>query len=100
MSLGMAILFFASTLGCLSLAVGGVYYYLRTRNDALTRRIEELQDASGGDSGPRGRGDFWDFLLESTYGLVFGKSWFRQKEMEMVRAGIRGTGAVKVYGVL
>jgi tight adherence protein C len=101
MSLGMAALFFVSTLGCLSLAVGGVYYYLRTRNDALTRRIEELQAASGGaDSGLRGRGDFWDFLLESTYGLVFGKSWFRQKETELVRAGIRGPNAVKVYGVL
>ena len=100
MSLGMFALFLASTLACLSLAVGGVYYYLRTRNDALERRIEELQADSGGDSGPHRRGDFWDFLLQSTYGLVFGKTWFRQKEQELVRAGIRGSGAVKVYGIL
>ena len=44
-------------------------------------------------------GDFWDFLLQSTYGVVFGKSWFREKELELMRAGIRGPHVVKAFGV-
>ncbi len=99
MSPDMAILFLLSTLATGTLLVAGVRYYLSTRNDALSRRMEELQEQSGG-SGTGMGGDFWDFLLQSTYGTVFGKSWFRQKENEMVRAGIRAPGAVKVYGVL
>ena len=45
-------------------------------------------------------GDFWDFLLRSTYGAIFGKGWFRQKELELMRAGFRGPKVVKVYGLL
>lgn len=45
-------------------------------------------------------GDIWDGLLRSTYGAIFGKGWFRQKEMELMRAGLRGPGVVKTYGVL
>ena len=44
-------------------------------------------------------GDFWDSLLRSTYGTIFGKSWFRQKELELMRAGFRGPRVVKVYGI-
>ena len=39
-------------------------------------------------------------MLGSTFGVVFGDSWFREKELELLRAGIRRTGAVKVYGLL
>ena len=78
-----------------------MYYYLRTRQDALRWRIEELQEqsASGGPL-PSLRGDIWDSLLRSTYGAVFGKGWFRQKELELMRAGFRGPRVVKVYGVI
>jgi len=101
MSLEMAFLFFLSTLACFSLLVEGARRYLGTRNDALARRIEELQErALGAGAESRSTGDFWDFLLQSTYGVVFGKSWFREKEMDLIRAGIRGHTAVKVYGVL
>jgi len=31
---------------------------------------------------------------------VFGKDWFRQKELELMRAGFRGSGVVKAYGLL
>jgi tight adherence protein C len=99
MSAAMALLFLSSTLACGTLLVAGLRYYWSTRNDALARRLAELQQQSG-ISGESMGGDFWDFLLQSTYGAVFGKSWFRQKEMELVRAGIRGRTAVKVYGVL
>ncbi|HLH30260.1 MAG TPA: type II secretion system F family protein, partial [Terriglobia bacterium] len=37
--------------------------------------------------------------LRSTYGTVFGKGWFRQKELELMRAGFRGPRVVKIYGV-
>jgi tight adherence protein C len=95
------ILFLLSTLACFTLLVAGVHYYLRTRQSALNRRIEELQEqAMSGVSGPIMHGDFWNSLLRSTYGLVFGKGWFRQKELELMRAGFRGAGAVKTYGVL
>lgn len=96
----MPLLFLLSTLACVTLLVAGVRYYLRTRNDALARRIEELQEGMGASSGPRAGGDFWDFLLQSTYGTVFGRGWFREKETELMRAGIRGPHAVKVFGVL
>jgi len=101
MTPAMGLLFLLSTLACGTLLVAGVRYYLSTRNNALARRLEELQQQSmGGGSGPGLTGDFWVFLLQSTYGLVFGRDWFRQKESELVRAGIRGPQAVKVYGVL
>lgn len=101
MSQAMALLFLVSTLACVTLSVAGVRYYLCTRNDALARRLQELQEqAMGASPGPHGSGDFWDFLLQSTYGTIFGKSWFREKETELMRAGIRGPYAVKVYGIL
>ena len=101
MPLPMALLFFLSTLACFTLLAAGVHYYFRTRDDALARRIEELQERSmGASAGPHQAGDIWDFLLQSTYGLIFGKDWFRQKEIELMRAGIRGPNVVKVYGVL
>ena len=101
MSVGMAILFLLSTLTCFTLLVAGLHYYFRTRNDPLANRLLELQERSmGGEARPHLTGDFWDFLLQSTYGLVFGKSWFSQKELELMRAGFRGPQAVKVFGVL
>ncbi len=101
MSLSFPSLFFLSILTCFTLLVAGLHYYLRTRQDALSRRIQELQEhsmASG--SLPLLGGDFWDFLLRSTYGAIFGKGWFRQKELELMRAGFRGPKVVKVYGLL
>ena len=101
MSLSFPSLFFLSILTCFTLLVAGLHYYLRTRQDALSRRIQELQEhsmASG--SLPLLGGDFWDFLLRSTYGAIFGKRWFRQKELELMRAGFRGPKVVKVYGLL
>jgi len=101
MSLSFPSLFFLSILTCFTLLVAGLHYYLRTRQDALSRRIQELQEhsmASG--SLPLLVGDFWDFLPRSTYGAIFGKGWFRQKELELMRAGFRGPKVVKVYGLL
>jgi len=101
MSLSFPSLFFLSILTCFTLLVAGLHYYLRTRQDALSRRIQEIQEhsmASG--SLPLLGGDFWDFLLRSTYGAIFGKGWFRQKELELMRAGFRGPKVVKVYGLL
>ena len=101
MTLNYPLLFLLSTLTCFTLLVAGLNYYFRTRQDALTRRIQELQEQSmSGISGPLLGGDFWDALLRSTYGVVFGKSWFRQKELELMRAGFRGAGVVKTYGIL
>lgn len=95
------LLFFLSTLTCLTLLVAGLHYYLRTRQDALSRRIQELNEHSmTGAALPLFGGDFWDTLLRSTYGAIFGKGWFRQKELELMRAGFRGAKAVKTYGIL
>src|SRR5712691_11328085 len=94
-------LFLLSTLTCVTLLVAGVHYYLRTRQDALSRRIQELQEQSTGGGTVSGvGGDFWDSLLRSTYGVVLGKGWLRQKELELMRAGFRGPSVVKVYGML
>src|SRR5437899_2913292 len=97
---GFPLLFFLSAAVCSSLLVGGLYYYLRTRQEALRWRIEELQEQSAGGALPLLGGDFWDSLLRSTYGAIFGKTWFRQKELELMRAGFRGRRVVKVYGVI
>ncbi len=94
------LLFFLSAAACATLLVAGLHYYLRTRQDALRWRIEELQEQSaGGGPLPLLGGDFWDSLLRSTYGTIFGKSWFRQKELELMRAGFRGPRVVKIYGI-
>jgi len=94
-------LFLLSTLTCVTLLVAGVHYYLHTRQDALSRRIQELQEQSTGGGTVSGvGGDFWDSLLRSTYGVVLGKGWLRQKELELMRAGFRGPSVVKVYGML
>ena len=98
MSLGFQALFLLSTLACFTLLVAGVNYFLRTRQSALRRRIEELQEASG--PLPLLGGNFWDSLLRSTYGAILGKNWFRQKEVELMRAGLRGPRVVKIYGIL
>ena len=95
------ILFFLSVAGCSTLLVAGIHYYWRTRQDALRWRIEELQEQSeSGGPLPSLRGDIWDSLLRSTYGAVFRKDWFRQKELELMRGGFRGPRVVKVYGVI
>ena len=62
------------------------------RTQALTQHLDNVDITLLG-------GDFWDALLRSTYGAIFGKGWFRQKEMELMRAGYRGPRVVKVYGV-
>src|SRR3989454_6207548 len=101
MSLSLPSLFFLSILTCFTLLVAGLQYYLRTRQDALSRRIQELQEHSmAGGSLPLLGGDFWDLVLRSTYGAIFGKGWFRQKELELMRAGFRGPAVVKTYGIL
>ncbi len=94
-------LFFLSALVSVTLLVAAGHYYLRTRRDALGRRIQELQEESmAGVSNPILGGDFWDTLLQSTYGAVFGRGWFRQKELELMRAGFRGSRVVVVFGIL
>src|SRR6266705_1065503 len=98
---GFPTLFFLTALACLTLFVATVNYYFRTREDALSRRIEELQEqAAGGGPFPLLGGDFWEWLLRFTYGAVFGKGWFRGKELELMRAGFRGPRVVKIYGLL
>jgi tight adherence protein C len=98
MSLSLPLLFFLSTAACTTLLVAALHYYLRTRQSALRLRIEELQEEAEGGAPVLG-GDFWDSLLRSTYGAIFGKSWFRQKELELMRAGFRGPRVVKIYGI-
>jgi tight adherence protein C len=101
MSFGLLSVFFVSTLICFSMIVLGAHYYLATRQMALNRRIQELQQESlGGGSTPLLGSDVWDVLLRSTYGAVFGKGWFRRKEVELMRAGFRGPRVVKVYGIV
>ena len=97
---GFPVLLFLSLLACFTLAVAGFHYYLRTRQDALSRRLQELQEQSMSGPLPLFGGDFWDAVLRSTYGTIFGKGWFRQKELELMRAGYRGPRVVKWYGVL
>jgi tight adherence protein C len=92
------LLFFLSTAACLTLLVAALHYHLRTRQSALRLRIEELQEEAAG-AAPLLGGDILDSLLRSTYGAVFGKSWFRQKELELMRAGFRGPRVVKMYGI-
>jgi tight adherence protein C len=99
MYLGFPLLFFLSTAACSTLLVAGLHYYFRTRQSALRLRIEELQEQAAGGALPVLGGDFWDSLLRSTYGTIFGKSWFRQKELELMRAGFRGPRVVKLYGI-
>jgi tight adherence protein C len=100
MTPGFPILLFFSLMVCFTVFVAGVNYYMRNREDALSRRIQELQEqAMAGGPVPSSGGDFFDMLLRSTYGLVFGKNWFRQKELELMRAGFRGPQVVKVYGI-
>ena len=100
MPAGFPTLFLLSALACSTLFVAGVNYYLSTREDALSRRIQELQEQSGsGGAVPAMGGDLWGSILRSTYGAIFGKQWFRQKELELMRAGFRGPRVVKVYGI-
>jgi tight adherence protein C len=77
---------------------GGFYLY-RARHDPLRTRLAELR-ASGAGAHARREEDIWDTILSLTFGTVFGDSWFREKELELLRAGIRRPGAVKVYGLL
>ena len=98
MSLSLPLLFFLSTTACTTLLVAAAHYYLRTRQSALRLRIEELQEQAAGAT-PLLGGDLWDSLLRSTYGAIFGKSWFREKELELMRAGFRGPRVVKIYGI-
>jgi tight adherence protein C len=79
--------------------VYGGFYLLEARRDPLQMRLAELR-ARAGQPSAQGQGDLWDALLGATFGTVFGDSWFREKELELLRAGIRRAGAVKVYGVL
>jgi tight adherence protein C len=96
---GFPILFLFSTLGCFTLLAAAVNYYLATRDDALGRRIQELQEQSMSGPVPSLGGDFLGSLLRATYGTLFGRKWFREKELELMRAGFRGPRVVKVYGV-
>jgi tight adherence protein C len=100
MNIGLALLFLFSTLAAATLMVVAAQYYFQTRNEALDRRLEELQQSSmSGGATAFGDGDFWEMLLHATYGTVFGRGWFRDTEMTLLRAGIRGREALKAYGV-
>ncbi len=95
------LIFLLAALAAASFLAAGVNYFLGTREDPLRRRLEELQEQSAaGSSSPMLGGDIWDILLRSTYGTIFGRQWFRQKEMELMRAGLRGPRVVKTFGVL
>ena len=96
----ISVWFFLSTLAAFTLLVAGLNYYFRTNQNALSQRIQEMQEQSISGAGPILGGDVWDVLLRSTYGAIFGKGWFRQKELELMRGGFRGAVAVKTYGLL
>src|SRR5258706_3658359 len=81
-----------------AIAYGGYYLY-EARRDPLRLRLAELRAAGPGAAGRREE-DIWDMLLSITFGSIFGEAWFREKELELLRAGIRRAGAVKVYGLL
>ena len=74
------------------------YYLLEARRNPLHLRVAELQ-ARGG-AAVRREEDVWDVILGITFGTIFGESWFREKELDLMRAGIRRPGAVKVFGML
>ncbi|SRR5579871_580130 len=78
--------------------LAGGWYLLEARRNPLQLRIAELQARGGAPL--RRQEDIWDVILGVTFGTVFGESWFREKELELMRAGIRRQGAVKVYGML
>jgi len=94
------ILFFLAALASFTLLVAGLNYLLRVRQDALSMRLQELQEDVDGGDGPVFAGDFLDLTLRYTYGTIFGRNWFRQKELELMRAGFRGPRVVKIYGAL
>jgi tight adherence protein C len=101
MSVELLALFFVSTMACVALLGLTLHYLFKPPQQSLNRRVQEIQDQSmTGAALPLRDGDFWDTLLRSTYGAVFGRGWFRQKEVELMRAGIRGPGVVKAYGLL
>src|SRR5437870_3821218 len=100
MSPSSILIFFIGVSGCFTLLIAAVNYYVQTQQNALNRRVQELQEQSGGESGPLLGGDIWDSLLRATYGTLFGRGWFRQKELELMRGGFRGASAVKTYGIL
>src|SRR5262245_62215 len=100
MASNLPLLFFVGALGGFTLLAAGIYYYFRSGENPLSRRMQELQEQSAtGSSIPVQGGDFFDALLRATFGTLFGKTWFRQKELELMRAGFRGPKVVKVYGV-
>jgi len=95
------LIFLLCSLASATIFVFGIRHYLSSRQDALAQRLQELQEGPlGGTSSAAGGGDAWDLLLRSTYGTIFGRTWFRQKELELMRAGYRGAGSVKAYGLL
>jgi tight adherence protein C len=101
MHLAMLVLFLLSTLSCLALPAAAYFYFSRNQTDALSVRLRELREqTSAGGPLPLHDGDFGNFLVRITYGAIFGKGWYRQKELELMRAGFRGAGVVKVYGLL
>jgi len=95
------LLFLLSSVACATIFVFGIHYFLGGRQDALMRRLQELQEGSlGGGSSTVVGGGVWDLLLRATYGTIFGRGWFRQKELELMRAGYRGAKSVKAYGLI
>ncbi len=97
--LALLAVFLIALVNCSLLLYGGVYLW-QARHDPLRLRLAELQARAGGAAAGRREEDLWDVLLGLTFGAVFGRSWFQQKELELMRAGIRRPGSVKVYGML
>jgi len=89
---------FVATLVNAGAILYGGYYLLEARRNPLHLRVAELQ-ARGG-AATRREDDVWDVILGLTFGTIFGESWFREKELELLRAGIRRPGAVKVFGMI